>query len=71
MDLVLTSCSCGRVFDTDQGLNRAHRCRQCYDGTELLCQHFMVDRHAFLPFHILEVCLTLLLSNSSSSLNVS
>lgn len=58
MDVAIEQCSCGRVFNTEVGLNRAHHCRQCYDRTEFLCQHCMVDRHAFLPFHELEVRLS-------------
>lgn len=58
MDIAIVQCSCGRVFDTEVGLNRAHRCRQCYDRMGFLCQHCMVDRHAFLPFHKLEVRLS-------------
>lgn len=53
-----SGCSCGRIFDTNEGengLNRPHRCRQCYQFTELLCQDCMNDKHAFLPFHVVEV----------------
>src|SRR5580698_3279713 len=46
-------CACGRIFAIDE-LNRPHRCRDCYTP-ELFCEDCMNDRHAYMPFHRLEV----------------
>ena len=45
-----TQCCCGCNFVVDN----PHRCCDCYT-LELYCEDCMVDRHAYMPFHRLEV----------------
>ncbi|KAE9385533.1 hypothetical protein BT96DRAFT_840585 [Gymnopus androsaceus JB14] len=46
-------CNCGRIFANNE-LNCQHHCCDCLTP-ELLCEDCMNDRHAYTPFHRLEV----------------